>query len=111
MLMGAGTVRGLKSLVIVQGVLLFAGLVALVAGVAWRGTHRPAQAPVAVHPVPAGPYEAALDLPQGAALVSLAATGDRVVLHLRLADGREQLAIVDMGTGARLGTIELRNHP
>jgi hypothetical protein len=36
---------------------------------------------------------------------------DRLVLELVLPEGGHQLVIVDLATGARLGTIELRAQP
>jgi hypothetical protein len=103
-------VRGLKSLVIVLGVLLVGGMVALVAAIAWRGSHPPPLTAAPARPPAAArqPYDGVLDLPAGAEIVSLHEAGERLVLLLGLPGGRRQLVIIDMGSGARLGTIELR---
>jgi hypothetical protein len=102
-------VRGLKSLVIMLGVLLVGGMAALVAAIAWRGSHPPPPtAPPARPPAARQPYDGVLDLPAGAEIVSLHEAGERLILLLGLPGGRRQLVIIDIGSGARLGTIELR---
>jgi hypothetical protein len=109
-------VRGLKSLVIMLGVLLVGGMVALVAAIVWRGSHPPppagplaaARQPHAQQPNDQQPYNGVLDLPAGAEIVSLSGAGERLILLLGLPGGQRQLMIIDMGSGARLGTIELR---
>jgi hypothetical protein len=106
--------RGLKSLVIVLGVLLVGGMAVLVATMAWRASHpapsgaMPGSPQVRLAAPGRPPYESTLDLPQGAEIVASQAAGDRLILQLGLPDGRRQLVIIDMGSGARLGTIELR---
>jgi hypothetical protein len=105
--------RGLKALVIILGVLLVGGMVTLVGAIIWRGSHRVA-ADGAVAP-PRGtqgkPFETTLDLPAGATVASIDVAGERLVLKLALPDGRQQIVIVDIRNGARLGTIELQGHP
>jgi hypothetical protein len=98
--------RALKVLVIVLGILLIGGVVALVAMIVARsGTTlpRPAAAP------PRGvPYEAAVDRPPGARIVDTQAEGPHLVVTIALPDGRQQILLLDLASGARLGTIELR---
>jgi hypothetical protein len=96
--------RALKILVIVLGVLLVGGVVALIAMIVSRGgagTPRPAAARGAA-------YDAAIDLPSGARIISTQPDGARLVVMLALADGRRQILLLDLASGARLGTIELR---
>jgi len=102
--------RALKALVIVMTVLLVGGTAALIAGLVWRATHHAAtrQAATAPPPAAARPFTAALDLPAGASVREMRATGERLVLRIALADGGERLVVLDLGSGARLGTIELR---
>jgi len=106
-------VRGLKSLVIVLGVLLVGGMAALVAAIAWRGTHRPPDAIAIDRAAPAVrvPFESAADLPPGAEIIAVQAEGERLVVQLRLGGGARQILIFDMRSGARLGAIELRPQP
>jgi hypothetical protein len=104
-------VRGLKTLVIVLGVLLIGGVAALVATIAWRASHPPRPAPQPTPPSLANaraPFESVLALPQGAEIVSIQPAGERLILQLRLPGGGGQLMIIDIGSGARLGTLELR---
>jgi hypothetical protein len=106
-------VRGLKSLVIVLGVLLVGGMAALVAAIAWRGTHRPPDAVGSDRAAATGrvPFDSVADLPPGADVIAVEAAGERLVVQLRLGSGARQLVIFDLRSGTRLGTIELRPQP
>lgn len=105
--------RGLKVLVIVMGVLLVAGVIALGFAVRYRLNH-PRQArsaaPAAAAAIgPAGaPSAMTLDLPQGARVVGAEASGDRLVVRVELAGGSEELIIVNLLTGAPIATVTLR---
>lgn len=110
--------RALKILVVVMGVLLVGGSVALIAAIVDRARHRlvgPAAAPVPV-PAPAsalvGPGRsfdhAVIDLPAGARVIATEAAGERLIVRIGLAEGGEALILIDLRSGARLGTIELR---
>ena len=82
--------RALKIAVIVMGVMLVVGAVALIAAIATRVSHKPSE--------PASRVEYAappIDLPAGAHIEAMA-------------DGTRQLLIIDLATGRRLGTIPLR---
>ena len=95
--------RALKLLVVVMGVMLIGGfalLVAIVAGRLPRGAS-----------VPRSFAATAIDIPRDARIEAMTAGADRLVLELVLPEGRRQLVVVDLGTGARLGTIELRAPP
>jgi hypothetical protein len=102
--------RALKVLVIVMGVVLVAGIVALGFAVQYRVNH-PRQPPVATGPVigPAGgPSAMTLDLPQGAKVVGAEASGDRLVVRVELAGGGQELIIVNLATGAPVATVTLQ---
>jgi len=95
--------RALKILVVVMGVMLIGGfalLVAIVAGRLPRGAS-----------VPRSFAATAIDIPRDARIEATTAGADRLVLELVLPEGRRQLVVVDLATGARLGTIELRAPP
>ena len=95
--------RALKILVVVMGVMLIGGfalLVAIVAGRLPRGAS-----------VPRSFAATAIDIPRDARIEAMTAGADRLVLELVLPEGRRQLVVVDLATGARLGTIELRAAP
>lgn len=96
--------RGLKILVIVMGVMLVGGFAALVAIVAGRVSRGGAPAPAAARAL-AG---SAIEIPPGAHIEAMTAGPDRLVVGLALPQGGRQLLIIDLASGARIGTIELR---
>jgi hypothetical protein len=107
--------RSLKVLVIVMGMLLVAGIIALGFAVHYRINH-PRQAPTgspavagpAIGPASA-PNAMTLDLPPGARVVGAEASGDRLVVRVELAaGGGEELIIVNLATGAPVATVTLR---
>ena len=110
--------RSLKVLVIVMGVLLVAGIVALGFAVHYRMNHpRPASAgsPAKLRASGApdigsagAPRALTLDLPQGARVVGAEASGDRLVVRVELAGGSQELIIVNLATGAPVATVTLR---
>ncbi|HXE17155.1 MAG TPA: hypothetical protein VN632_07990 [Stellaceae bacterium] len=100
--------RALKILVIAMGVLLVAGVAALGVGIAWR-LHHPRIATASPRTViaPAGMPRSVV-LPTGAKLIAAQNDGDRVMLRLSLAEGGEELMLVDWKTGAVLSTLNLK---
>jgi hypothetical protein len=101
-------VRALKVLVTVLGILLVGGVIALAAAMVSRGSSSPATAPrPASLPRGAG-FNAVIDLPPGARIVSTQPEAGRLVVVLAWADGHQQVLLIDLASGARLGTIELR---
>lgn len=110
--------QALKALVIVLGVMIVAGIAVIGVTIYHRATNL-VNSPVPGSTEPAvrtgfgpgfGPGfgRVALDLPPGSRVVEMTAEGDRLILRLRLADGGWQILILDMATGKRLGTFELR---
>jgi hypothetical protein len=95
--------RALKIVVVVMGVMLVVGFAALIAVVAGRVSGSGAGAP-AQHPF----APTAIDIPRGARIEAMTTAPNRLILELALPDGERQLLVVDLMTGARLGTIELR---
>ncbi len=108
----APNIRVLKAVVIGLGLLIVVGVVALIVGLFWRASKmgEPAGAKVApptaltAPALPTGPVA----LPRGAVLTDMAATGDRVVLRLRLADGTTRLIFVDPRAAAVAGQLDLK---
>jgi hypothetical protein len=96
--------RSLKLLVIVMGVLLIAGIVALGFAVQYRVSHP--RAVTAAAPSAAAPTT--IDLPAGARVVGAEASGDRLVVRVELAAGGEELIIVNLATGAPVSNVILR---
>ena len=102
----SGQLRGLKIFVVVMGVMLVVGFTALFALVAYRVSHRRPAASLAQ------PFAApAIDIPRGARIEAMTTASDRLVLDLALPDGGRRIVILDLATGARRGTIELRATP
>jgi hypothetical protein len=103
--------RSLKVLVIVMGVLLVAGIVALGFAVQYRANHpRPGVAtggPSVIGPAGA-PSAMTVDLPQGSRVVGAEASGDRLVVRVELAGGGEELVVVNLATGLPIATVTLR---
>jgi hypothetical protein len=95
--------RSLKIVVVVMGVMLIGGfalLVAVIAGKLSRGGD-----------IPRSFAATTIEIPRDARIGAMTAGADRLVLELVLPKGERQLVVVDLATGARLGTIELRAAP
>jgi hypothetical protein len=93
----------LKVLVIVMGLLIVVGFIVVAAEV----TRRMSSASTGSAPS-AGPAAFArnIALPSGAQVVSVSPAGDRVAVHVKAADGRSTLYIVDPRNGTLLGTVD-----
>lgn len=101
--------RALRLLVIVLGVLLVGGTLALVGAIIVRSQHgSESRGEPRAATSKAAPYDTVLDLPAGAVVQSLQSAGERLIVHLALPDGRQEIVVLDLGSGARRGTIELR---
>ena len=95
-------VRTLTILVVVMGAMIVAGFGLLAAKVAGRVT-RPAARQIISQPFAA----AAVELPPGAHVAAISTGTDRVVVDVVLADGSQELLIIDLATGRRLGIVPL----
>jgi hypothetical protein len=54
----------------------------------------------------AAAFSERIALPSGSQVVSVSSAGDRVAVHVKAADGRSTLYMVDPHTGALLGTVD-----
>jgi len=113
--------RALKALVIVMGVLILAGMAVVgttlvkralnpqttrrMSAAAERGA--PSSGSAAERPY--GPVEIAL--PPGARILRTSPAGRRLIVELELAGGGERLLVVELESGALLGTIDLKAQP
>ena len=106
----------LKRVVIGLGVLIVISLAVIVWGVA-RNAGRMMSgdaAPALSYPAaaPRGGFgEVPVDVPSGSRLMGVTAAGERGLLRLRLRDGSEKVVVVDLGTGAVLGTLVVAPGP
>jgi len=98
-------VTALKTLVVVMGVMLIAGVAVLIVVIAGRVSQKPAGTGTA--PFAAAPIE----IPPGARIEAMSTGPDRLVIDLMLADGNRQLVVIELATGRRIGTIPLRTAP
>lgn len=112
--------HALKALVIFLGVVIVVGVVVLVVTISQRATKlvaggsgdgdtttaaaAPASAPAAK--VRFGDRE--IDLPDGSEVIAMMAEGGRLMLRLRLANGRQRILVLDLETGKTLGSFRLR---
>ncbi len=85
-----------KGLVIAMSAALLIGFVVLMVGLA-RQAGRLAEAE------DAAPFRASLDLPEGAAIVTIADAGERVAVLVEHTDGRREIHFLDPGTGRVVG--------
>jgi hypothetical protein len=98
--MGDG-MRALKIAVILMGVLIVAGTMVLVIGVARRSS-----APVvAITALPAT-ISAVLDEPEGTRIAGIVAVRDRLALQLQ-GGGTDRVVLIDVATGTVAGRISL----
>jgi hypothetical protein len=97
--------RALRILVIVLGVLLVGGTVALIVAIVGRSGGRTAAVPTGA------PKESTVTLPAGAAVLSVHTVGPHVVVQVGApggAGGNQQLLVIDPASGALRTRIELR---
>jgi len=94
--------RALKVLVVVMGVLLVAGIIALAMAVAARIERGGTASTLAK--ASTGPLHEAL--PAGSRVVAAELSGDRLMVRVALADGGEQLLLYDAKNGALVAVIE-----
>lgn len=102
--------RTLKIAVVVMGIMLVVGFVALIAVIAGRVANK--QKAIEAGGATTVPFAAApIDLPAGARIETLAVGPDRIVVDLMLAGGERQLVVIDLASGRKLGTVPLRSAP
>jgi hypothetical protein len=101
--------QALKILVVILGLLLIAGVVALGVGIAYRLNHpRLEPSPTMERMVPLSGAPRFVTLPAGAKILSAQSDGNRVMVRLGLPDGGERLLLLDWKTGAILSTLNLK---
>ncbi len=95
-------IRGLTIFVAVMGVVIIVGFAVVVATIAGR----------LARGVGASPFAAkAIIIPKGARVRGMTAEGNRLVLRFSLPEGGQQILVIDLATGAQLGTIALKPAP
>jgi Family of unknown function (DUF6476) len=91
----------LKVLVIAMGLLIVAGFVVIAAEVARRmSSPNGGRSPAATA------FAQRVALPSGAQVMSMESVADRLVVHVKTADGQSSAYFIEPRTGALLGTVE-----
>lgn len=103
--------RTLKFLVIFMGILILAALAVIIATVASRMSGEEGAPRAKGQAAGAPPEPVALGLPEGSSVAEMQATDDRLVLRVRLPEGGERIVILDLESGALLGTVDLGGAP
>lgn len=94
--------RALKTVVIALGVLIVAGIAALIVLIADKfGTAAPARTDRPYAP-------AAVEIPAGAEVVGTRIEGERLILQVRLENGDMRFVVVNLSTGKEIGVVEVR---
>ena len=100
--------KALKTLVIVMGILILAGI-AVIGVTLYNRANRPGG--LAGTPPAAAPADriadGSLGLPAGSRIRGLAGAGGRVVVHVELPSGAEELVILDPASGAVVGRLSV----
>ncbi len=94
----------LKFAVVFMGVLIVIGVTVLGAAMVQRMRGQTPPDGVAATR-PAAFADRAIDIPYGARVYEMSAAGNRLVVRLKLQDGRDAVLMVDLATGERLGQI------
>lgn len=102
-------VRALKIAIVVMGVMIVLGLVAVVGRIIYLAGKSPSQAAVSVVPA-AGLVEARIALPAGAVVRHLALEGPRIAVHYETSAG-PSLAVFDWATGKALARLAIEPEP
>jgi Family of unknown function (DUF6476) len=92
--------RGLTIFVAVMGVVIVLGFAVVIATIAGRLARGDGGGP---HAFTAPP----IAIPKGARVAAMTAGANRLVLRLELAGGGQEIVIIDLASGRRLGTIAL----
>jgi hypothetical protein len=93
--------KRLARLLMVSIGIMMIGLFAVLGAIVYRLQDR----------APAMQPDAAIMLPQGAAIISESLDGDRILLRLKLADGAEMMVIHSATDGALLGRLAVATMP
>jgi hypothetical protein len=106
----------LKALVIVMGILIAAGMTVVGYTIVKRASNPEAMShtrAAAAEPTTVGqPYgPVALALPPGARILRTSTAGRRLIVELELAGGGERILVLELESGALLGTIDLKPQP
>ena len=92
------SLRLVKGLVVAMSVALVVGFVILMVGLGRNATQRG-------EALDAPPFRLALDLPDGAAIITITGAGDRLAVLVEHPDGHRDIHLVDAGNGRVTGIV------
>lgn len=98
--------RKLVRLLLVSGGIMVLGLIAVFSAIVYKVNGAGAER-TGLGARLAGPVSAPIPIPPGTRLVSTALDGDWALLHLEAADGSAALILVDLASGATIGSYPL----
>jgi hypothetical protein len=101
--------RSLKVLVIAMGVILIGGMAALVVAVSGRIEARRVASGAPTAATSAAPHR--LSLPAGARILGTELAGDRLLVRVALAEGGEELWLIDARSGTLVATVAASTKP
>ncbi|WP_299939076.1 fimbrial protein [uncultured Nitratireductor sp.] len=79
--------------------ILFTAVMAVVLAFVYKTLNETPEEPAVAIALPGDAMEGVIDLPEGARVLSQSLDGARISLHVRLADGGEELRLYDLSNG------------
>jgi len=112
----AGKNTGLKITVIVLGVILVFGFLAMIGTVVYQLSHMKKKAPIAApNTVSAESLpvfgDVTVPIRQGERIARIQPSGDRLIIELATVEGNSRLVMLDQATGKVLGSIAFPQQP
>tara|TARA_Y100001934_G_C11888365_1_gene556474 strand:- start:179 stop:544 length:366 start_codon:yes stop_codon:yes gene_type:complete len=118
------SLRALKILVIVMGVVIVIGTAVVIITIIKRANTNWSELSVqSMNQVPVGQANVSgqastagfgtqtVEIPRESEIADMVTQGDRLIIRLELTDGSQQVLILDMETGHRIGVFEIRSGP
>jgi len=106
---------GLKILVVVLGVLLVVGFLALIAAFVYQVSHKakkPAEQPAASGGATLPSFgDVTVPIRQGERIARIQPVGNRLFIELATVEGNSRVIVLDQATGQVLGTISFPQEP
>ena len=111
-----GKNTGLKITVIVLGVILVVGFLAMIGTVVYQLSHMKKKAPTAAATTVSGESlpvfgDVSVPIRQGERIARIQPSGDRLIIELATVEGDSRLVVLDQATGKVLGSIAFPQQP
>ncbi len=107
---------GLKITVIVLGVILVAGFIAMIGTVVYQLSHMKKKAPAVAESAVSAEHlpvfgEISVPIRQGERIARIQPSGERLFIELATVEGNSRLVVLDQATGKVLGSIDFPQQP